>query len=56
MEEEQKRVRAALEELEKAVETVENSLEENGRLTAANVSGLETRVESLVKRMDNMGR
>lgn len=51
MEEEQRRVRAALEELEKAVETVEKSLEDNGRVTSSNVSGLEVRVEELVKRM-----
>ncbi|KIJ49520.1 hypothetical protein M422DRAFT_27886 [Sphaerobolus stellatus SS14] len=55
MEEEQRRVRAALEELEKAVEAVEKSLDENGPVISSNVAGLDVRVEELNKRMTALG-
>jgi nuclear migration protein JNM1 len=56
MEEEQRRVRAALAELKKAVEMVDKSLDENGRVTSENLSGLEVRVEELGKRMEKLGK
>lgn len=55
MEEEQRRVRSALEELEKALVAVVKSLDENGRVISSNVTGLDVRVEELNKRMTTLG-
>lgn len=52
LEEEQGRVRGRLDVLTKAVEGVEKSLEENAAVVKRNVSGLEERVDMLVKRLD----
>lgn len=52
--EEQKKSRNALLELEKAVETVETSLNENREVVKNNVSGLEERVNSLLGRLEDL--
>lgn len=56
LEEEQRKMREALTELDEAVGTVEASLEENQGLVKGNVSGLEERVENLLKKIDEMSR
>lgn len=56
LEEEQRKMREALEELNSAVETVEGSLDENQGLVKGNVSGLEERVEGLLRRLDELSR
>lgn len=56
MEEEQSRVRLALDELEKAVQAVEKSLEDNGQVISSNISGLDIRVEELSKRLVDVGK
>ncbi|THH17877.1 hypothetical protein EW146_g3033 [Bondarzewia mesenterica] len=56
LETDQKKVREALEELSNAVDSLEASLDENGKLVKGNVSGLEDRIESLLKRVEQMSR
>lgn len=56
LEEEQRKMREALEELNGAVKTVEGSLDENQGLVKGNVSGLEERVEGLLRRLDELSR
>lgn len=56
LEEEQRKMREALEELDGAVKTVESSLVENQGLVKGNVSGLEERVEGLLRRLDELSR
>lgn len=46
----------ALTELNDAVETVEKSLESNRSVVKENVAGLEGRVESLLQRLEELGR
>ncbi|KDQ57732.1 hypothetical protein JAAARDRAFT_47592 [Jaapia argillacea MUCL 33604] len=54
LEEDQKKVREALEELGKAVGTVEKSLDENRGLVKGNVTGLEERVDGLLQRLEEL--
>jgi nuclear migration protein JNM1 len=56
LEEEQRKMHEALEELNGAVRTVEDSLGENSRLVKGNVAGLEARVEGLLSRVEQLGR
>jgi nuclear migration protein JNM1 len=56
LEEEQRKMREALEELNGAVKTVEGSLDENQGLVKGNVSGLEERVEGLLRRLEELSR
>ncbi|KZP34195.1 hypothetical protein FIBSPDRAFT_809236 [Athelia psychrophila] len=56
LEEEQRKMREALTELDEAVETVEESLEENQGLVKGNVSGLEERVDGLLRRLEEMSK
>jgi nuclear migration protein JNM1 len=49
-------MREALGELESAVKTIEKSLEENRGVVKGNVNGLEGRVDTLLKRVDELGR
>lgn len=52
LEDEQLRTRGRLDTLSSAVEGVEKSLEENADVVRKNVTGLEERIEMLVKRLD----
>ena len=52
LEEEQLKSRGRLDALSSAVEGVEKSLEENAQVVRQNVSGLEERIDVLVKRLD----
>ncbi|KAH9858582.1 hypothetical protein C2E23DRAFT_880053 [Lenzites betulinus] len=54
LEEEQHRMRGALEELQRAVEGVEKSLGENETLVRGNVRDLEDRIEGVGRRMDDL--
>ncbi|KAI1783142.1 hypothetical protein LXA43DRAFT_358046 [Ganoderma leucocontextum] len=54
LEEDQQRVRAALEDLQKAVEGVENSLAENEKLVKGNVRELEDRIDGLGRRVEDI--
>ena len=54
LEEEQRRVRAALEDLQRAVEGVENSLQENEKLVKTNVRELEDRIDGLGRRVEDI--
>ncbi len=54
LEEEQKRVRAALEDLQRAVEGVEKSLQENENLVKGNVRELEDRIDGLGRRVEDI--
>ena len=56
LEEEQKKAREALEELSRALDSVEGSLDENRKLVEGNVSGLEERVQSLLQRVEQVSR
>ncbi|KAJ7124890.1 Dynamitin-domain-containing protein [Mycena epipterygia] len=56
LEEDQRKMREALGELEGAVKTIEKSLEENRGVVKGNVGGLEGRVDTLLKRVDELGR
>jgi len=56
LEEEQKKKHNALLELEKTVQTVESSLNENREVVKNNVSGLEERVDSLLGRLEDLHR
>ncbi|KAI0708177.1 hypothetical protein C8T65DRAFT_576363 [Cerioporus squamosus] len=54
LEEEQRRTRAALEDLQRAVEGVEKSLAENENLVKGNVRELEDRIDGLGRRVDDI--
>jgi len=54
LEEEQKKTHNGLLELERAVNTVETSLNENREVVKNNVAGLEKRVNSLLERLDDL--
>ncbi|KZT68312.1 hypothetical protein DAEQUDRAFT_728127 [Daedalea quercina L-15889] len=54
LEEEQKKVRAVLEELERAVNGVENSMKENEEVIKKNVKELDDRVEDVGRRVDEL--
>ena len=54
LEDEQRRARAALEELARAVEGVEKSLGENEALVRGNVRELEERIDGLGRRVDDL--
>ncbi|KAJ7594840.1 Dynamitin-domain-containing protein [Mycena floridula] len=56
LEEEQRKMREALGELEGAVKTVEESLEKNRTVIKGNVEGLEQRVDALYRRLDELDR
>jgi nuclear migration protein JNM1 len=56
LEEDQRKMREALEELNGAVKTVESSLDENQSLVKGNVSGLEERVDGLLRRLEELSR
>ncbi|KIY44567.1 hypothetical protein FISHEDRAFT_51219 [Fistulina hepatica ATCC 64428] len=56
LEQEQAKSRAALRELEAAVSGIEEGLKENRKLIRGNVTGLEARVDGVVKRLDVLGR
>ncbi|KAJ7287720.1 Dynamitin-domain-containing protein [Mycena rebaudengoi] len=56
LEEEQRKMKEALGELEGAVATVEKSLEENRGVVKGNVGGLESRVDTLLKRVEQLNR
>jgi nuclear migration protein JNM1 len=52
LEEEQRQSHEALDALNQAVEGVEGSLAENGRVVKGNVMSLEERIDALTKRLD----
>ena len=52
LEEEQRKMRETLNDLESAVASVENSLKENRDLVKGNVEGLDGRVDDVVKRLE----
>ncbi|KAJ6475227.1 Dynamitin-domain-containing protein [Mycena vitilis] len=56
LEEDHRKMREALGELDSAVKTIEQSLEDNRAVVKGNVGGLEARVDSLLKRVDELGR
>ncbi|KAJ7622826.1 Dynamitin-domain-containing protein [Mycena polygramma] len=56
LEEDHRKMREALGELDSAVKTIEQSLEENRAVVKGNVGGLEARVDTLLKRVDELGR
>ncbi|KAJ7714172.1 Dynamitin-domain-containing protein [Mycena maculata] len=56
LEEDQRKLREALGELEGAVKTIEKSLEENRGVVKGNVGGLEGRIDTLIKRVDELSR
>ncbi|KAJ7502753.1 Dynamitin-domain-containing protein [Mycena galericulata] len=56
LEEDQRKMREALGELEGAVKTIEKSLEENRGVVKGNVGGLEARIDTLSKRVEELGR
>ena len=53
LEQDQKKMRSALEELEEAVCTIEKSMEDNRQVVKGNVTGLEERVSVLLKRLQD---
>lgn len=56
MEEEERRIKNVLNDLERAVDAVETSLQENSVVISGNVAGLEKRVEELGRRMEDLGK
>ncbi|KAG6891746.1 hypothetical protein C0992_006167 [Termitomyces sp. T32_za158] len=56
VEEEQRKMHETLAELDGAVSRVEKSLEENRGVVRGNVSGLESRVDSLLNRIEELSR
>ncbi|GLB37245.1 putative dynamitin [Lyophyllum shimeji] len=56
LEREQQKMHEALTELEGAVKTVESSLDENRTVVKGNVAGLESRVDSLLGRLEELSR
>ncbi|KAF7376038.1 hypothetical protein MSAN_00018600 [Mycena sanguinolenta] len=55
LEEDQRKMREALGELDNAVKTIEKSLEENRDVVKGNVGGLEGRIDLLLKRVEELG-
>ncbi|KAG5650195.1 hypothetical protein H0H81_000354 [Sphagnurus paluster] len=56
LEQEQQKMHEALTELDGAVKTVEISLEENRSVVRGNVAGLESRVDALLSRLEQLSR
>ncbi|KAJ7497146.1 Dynamitin-domain-containing protein [Mycena latifolia] len=56
LEEDQRKMREALGELESAVKTIEKSLEDNRGVVKGNVGGLEGRIDTLLKRVDELSK
>ena len=56
LEEEQRKMRETLTELDDAVKTVESSLDANQSVVKGNVSGLEDRVDGLLRRLEGLSR
>lgn len=56
LEEEQKKMRSTLLQLQEAVRTVETSLDENREVVKNNVRGLEERVSGLLSRLEELRR
>ncbi|KAG6813676.1 hypothetical protein H0H92_008524 [Tricholoma furcatifolium] len=56
LEEEQRKMHEALTELDGAVKTVEASLEDNRSVVKGNVAGLESRVDTLLNRLEELSR
>ncbi|TEB37552.1 hypothetical protein FA13DRAFT_1726667 [Coprinellus micaceus] len=56
LEQEQSKIHRGLVQLQQAVEKVENSLEENRTVVKENVSGLDGRVNELLRRLDDIRR
>jgi len=56
LEEEQKKIRSTLLQLQEAIHTVEISLDENREVVKNNVRGLEERVNGLLSRLEELGR
>jgi nuclear migration protein JNM1 len=56
LEEEQRKTQNALAELDVAVETVENSLEDNRGVVKGNVRGLEGRIDTLLRKLEEVSR
>ena len=56
LEEEQKKIRSTLLQLQEAVHTVETSLDENREVVKNNVKGLEERVNGLLSRLEELSR
>ena len=54
LEEDQRRVKDLLGELERAVGSVEGSLKENGDVVKKNVASLEDRISQLTERLDKL--
>ncbi|TFK25489.1 hypothetical protein FA15DRAFT_668361 [Coprinopsis marcescibilis] len=54
LEQEQNKVHGALEELQAAVDTVERSLEANRTVVKGNVTGLDARIDGLLKRLEDL--
>nr|GAT57689.1 predicted protein [Mycena chlorophos] len=54
LEEEHRKMREAVGELEGAVESIEKSMGENREVVKGNVGGLETRVDRLIRRVDEL--
>ena len=55
LEEEERQSREALDALTQAIEGVEESVSENGRVVKGNVAGLEERIDALTARLDKLG-
>jgi nuclear migration protein JNM1 len=56
LEQEQQKLDEALNELEGAVETVEKNLEDNRGVVRGNVASLDSRVEALLARLEELSR
>lgn len=56
LEEDQKKTRDSLLDLDKALESVEASLDENRGVVKSNVGALEERVEGLLMRIDELSK
>jgi len=54
LEEDQRKLRETLKDLDKAVKTVEASLDSNRTVVKGNVEGLDARVDSLFQRLENL--
>ncbi|KAN0134015.1 Dynamitin domain containing protein [Lactarius tabidus] len=55
LEEEERQSRDALDALTQAIEGVEASISDNGRVVKGNVAGLEERIDALTTRLDKLG-
>jgi nuclear migration protein JNM1 len=56
LEQEQKKMRSTLLQLQEAVHTIETSLDDNREVVKNNVRGLEERVSGLLSRLEELGR